>query len=120
MFVLSMKTTRLRLTVAAVVLFLLVAVMLLSRQNTTTVSVGGDDAKRVAYLQAQGHEVHPQWTEVREVVIPTADAIPAAYRGKRVKCFTYATVAGECLCLYEYDGTIIGVEKQGNHDGTIG
>lgn len=109
MFVVSMKTTRGHIAAFGVVLGMLALVLLLGRSATVaTASVGGDDAKRVAYLQEQGYAVQPQWTDVREVIVPDAEPIPAAYRGCRIKCFTYATAAGETVCLYEYNGKILG------------
>ena len=109
MFVWSMKTTRTRLAVGVGILGLLLAVILLCNgRSTAAVGSGGDDAKRLAYLQAQGYEVAPQWTQVREVTVPTDETIPSAYRGKRIKCFTYATAEGDAACLYEWDGNILG------------
>lgn len=123
MFVLSMKTTRPRLVAYGVVLGLLLVVMFAAgrrdRARVQTVAAGGGDAARVSYLQQQGYEVEPQWVDVREVTVPDSETIPAAYRGKRIKCFTYATAGGETVCLYEYDGRIIGTDKGSGH-GTIG
>lgn len=107
MFVWSMKTTRPRLAVAGVVLGLLVVVMAVSGRPAASVSAGGDDAKRVAYLQEQGYEVSPQWIDVREVTVPDSATIPSAYRGERIKCFTYAAADGTSVCLYEYNGKIL-------------
>lgn len=113
MFVLSMKTTRPRLAAWGVVLGLLLVVMTLSgRPQARMTAAGGDDAARVAYLQEQGYAVNPQWTDVREIAVPDVEAVPAAYRGQRVKCFTYATGEGETVCLYEWNGTILGAMKQ--------
>ncbi len=112
MFVLSMKTTRPRLAAYGVALGLLLVVMFAAgrqdRARVQSVVAGGDDAARVSYLQAQGYEVEPQWIDVREVVVPTTETIPTAYRGQRIKCFTYAVEGGDAVCLYEYDGNIIG------------
>ena len=109
MFVWSMKTTRARLIVGGAILGLLLAVILLCNgRSTTAVSDGGDDAKRLVYLQEQGYEVAPQWTQVREVTVPDDEVIPSVYRGKRIKCFTYATAEGESVYLYEYNGNILG------------
>lgn len=108
MFVWSMKTTRPRLAVAGVILALLVVTVAVSTRQTAAVSVGGDDAKRVAYLEEQGYAVSPQWTDVREVTVPDAATIPSAYRGERIKCFTYVTQEGDAVYLYEYNGNIIG------------
>ena len=119
MFVLSMKTTRPRLAAYGVVLALLMTVMVVGHRQqmrVQSVSTAAADAARVTYLQQQGYAVEPQWTDLREVVAPDTDAVPAAYRGKRVKCFTYATKNGERVCLYEYNGKIITVlpaEAQG-------
>lgn len=114
MFVWSMKTTRPRLAVYGVVLGLLLVVMFTAvgrdRMRAKGVVAGGDDAARVSYLQTKGYDVEPQWIDVREVVVPTSDAIPAAYRGKRIKCFTYAVEGGGTVCLYEYEGNIIGAQ----------
>lgn len=111
MFVWSMKTTRPRLAAFGVVLCLLLTVMVAGGgRKTAPTSVGGDDAKRVAYLQEQGYEVTPQWVDVREVVVPTSETIPTTYRGKRIKCFTYATADGASVYLYEYNGTIVGTD----------
>ena len=119
MFVWSMKTTRPRLAAYGVALILLLTVMVAAGKGSSrmqTTGAGGDDAARVSYLQGQGYDVEPQWVDVRERIVPDADPIPAAYRGKRVKCFTYATKNGERVCLYEYNGKIITVlpaEAQG-------
>ena len=114
MFVWSMKTTRPRLAVYGVVIGLLLVVMFAAagrdRARAKGVVAGGDDAARVSYLQTKGYEVDPQWIDVCEVVAPTSETIPTTYRGKRIKCFTYAVEGGDTVCLYEYDGNIIGVE----------
>ena len=108
MFVFSMKTTRPRMAAYGLVLVLLVAVMAIGGgRKTAPVSAGGDDAKRVAYLQAQGYAVDPRWVDVRELTASGA-TVPTAYHGKRVKCFTYAAEGGDMVCLYEYNGKIIG------------
>ncbi|MBQ7088721.1 MAG: hypothetical protein IJN04_03670 [Clostridia bacterium] len=120
MFVLSMKTTRPRLAAYGVVLGLVAAVLLMGKPAAAPTSADGGDAKRVAYLQEQGYEVEPQWTDVREITVPDVDPIPAAYRGCRIKCFTYVTATGQTVCLYEYNGRILGTSEQGNEDGTIG
>ena len=117
MFVWSMKTTRPRLAVYGVVLGLLLVVMFAAgrkdRMRVKGVVAGGDDAARVSYLQTQGYDVEPQWIDVREVVAPTSETLPSAYRGKRIKCFTYAVESGDTVCLYEYEGKIIGVQPVG-------
>ena len=113
MFVWSMKTTRPRLAAYGVVLILLLAVVFAAGRGGSrvqTAGAGGDDAARVSYLQTKGYEVDPQWIDVCEVVAPTSETIPTTYRGKRIKCFTYAVEGGDTVCLYEYDGNIIGVE----------
>ena len=110
MFVWSVKTTRSHLAAWGVILGLLLTVMLAVGRTETrvqTAGAGGDDAARVSYLQQQGYDVQPQWIEVRELTVPAADEIPAAYRGKRVKCFTYAAADGTRVCLYEYNGKIL-------------
>ena len=123
MFVLSMKTTRPRLAAYGITLGLLLVVMLMAgrqdKARVKSVVAGGDDAARVSYLQTHGYAVQPQWIDVREVVAPAAETIPTTYHGKRIKCFTYATAGGETVCLYEYDGRIIGTDKGSGH-GTIG
>lgn len=113
MFVLSMKTTRPRLAVCGVVLGLLLTVMAFTgRPQTRMTAADGGDAARVAYLQEQGYAVNPQWTDVREIEVPSVEAVPEAYRGQRVKCFTYATGEGDAVCLYEWNGVILGAVKQ--------
>lgn len=113
MFVLSMKTTRPRLAVCGVVLGLLLVVMTLSgRPQARMTAADGGDAARVAYLQEQGYAVNPQWTDVREITVPAVEAVPAAYHGQRIKCFTYATGEGDVVCLYEWNGRILGAVKQ--------
>ena len=110
MFVWSVKTTRSHLAAWAVILGLLLAVTVATARrgaSVQTAGAAGDDAARVAYLREQGYEVDPQWVDVRELTVPDADPIPAAYRGKRVKCFTYATTDGGTVCLYEYNGKIV-------------
>ena len=111
MFIWSMKTTRPRLAAYGVALGLLLTVMFTAGKGSPrvqTAGADGADAARVSYLQERGYEVEPQWTDVRELVVPDSDAVPAAYRGKRVKCFTYATAEGERVYLYEYEGKIVG------------
>ena len=115
MFVLSMKTTRPRLAACGAVLGLLLAVMAVTgtrHQPVVSVAAGGDDAARVSYLQEQGYAVESQWVDVRELSVPDTDAVPTAYRGKRVKCFTYVTADGAYVCLYEYNGKIVGARPQ--------
>lgn len=123
MFVLSMKTTRPRIVACGVIVGLLLVVMIAAGRRDATrvksVAAGGDDAARVSYLQAQGYDVEPQWQDVREVTVPDSTTIPSAYRGKRIKCFTYATADGGTVCLFEYDGKIIGTDKEIDY-GTIG
>lgn len=105
MFVLSMKTTRPRLVGFGVVCCLLLAVVLgtkaLPHSAPASTAAGTDPA---AYLQKMGYEVDPQWTALREITIPVEeDAVFAAhnallkeagydltaYKGERVKCYTY-------------------------------
>lgn len=123
MFVLSMKTTRPRIVVCGVIVGLLLVVMIAAggrdKARVKSVAAGGDDAARVSYLQQRGYDVDPQWQDVREVTVPNSTTIPSAYRGKRIKCFTYATTEGDTVCLYEYDGKIIGTDDQIDY-GTIG
>lgn len=117
MFVWSIKTTRSHLTAWGVVLGLLLTVMAAAGRGNNrvqSVAAGGDDAARVSYLQEQGYEVDPQWAEVRELVVPDTETIPTAYRGERIKCFTYAATDGTYVCLYEYNGAIVGaLPKEG-------
>ena len=82
------------------------------RPQPRMTAADGGDAARVAYLQEQGYAVNPQWTDVRELTVPDLETIPAAYRGQRVKCFTYATEEGDTVCLYEWDGTILAAMRQ--------
>ena len=110
MFVLSMKTTRPRLAAYGVVLALLMTVMVAGHRRqmrVQSVSTAAADTARVTYLQQQGYEVDPQWTDVREVV-PDSETVPAAYRGKRLKCYTYAVAGEDTVRLYEYNGKIVG------------
>ena len=111
MFVLSMKTTRPRLAAYGVVLALLMTVMVVGHRQqmrVQSVSTAAADAARVTYLQQQGYAVEPQWTDLREVVAPDTDAVPAAYRGKRLKCYTYAVAGEDTVRLYEYNGKSVG------------
>lgn len=115
MFVWSMKTTRPRLAAYGVALGLLLTVMFAAGRSgprVQTAGAGGDDAARVSYLKEQGYEVEPQWVDVREWIVPDTDSVPAAYRGKRVKCFAYRTKSGDTVCLYEYNGTILTAHPQ--------
>ena len=133
MFVVSMKTTRPRVTTFAVVVgVLLVTVFTLAgRQDalrTQAVATGADDSRRVAYLQKLGYEVHPQPTAVQEVLIPAeTDQVFVAYNaiqqqtgrdltpyvGCRVKCWTYTVTnyPGKDAVqahIYVYNDQIIG------------
>ena len=36
------------------------------------------------------------------------EGVPAAYRGKRLKCYTYAVAGEDTVRLYEYNGKIVG------------
>jgi len=108
MFVLSMKTTRPRLAAFGVVCCLLLAVVLgtkaLPHSAPTAGTVATDPA---AYLQSLGYEVDPQWTALQEVVIPVEEDAAfteynallqaagydlTAYKGERVKCYTYTVL----------------------------
>ena len=133
MFVVSMTTTRPRVAAYAAALSLLAVVTfgLAGRQDalrTQAAVTGGDDARRVAYLQELGYEVEPKWTQVREILIPaefdeTLSAYNAVqqkaghdlspYRGRRVKCWTYTVLNypgtdAVQANLYEYNDRIIG------------
>lgn len=109
MFVLSMKTTRPRLAAYGVVFGLLLAVMLgsagLSRGSVPAAAPAATDP--AAYLQRLGYEVDPQWTALQEVVVPVEEDAAfaeynallkaagydlAAYKGERVKCYTYTVL----------------------------
>ncbi|MBQ8683721.1 MAG: DUF4830 domain-containing protein [Clostridia bacterium] len=133
MFVVSMKTTRPRMSfTAAVVGILLVTVFTLAgRQDalrTQASATGADDSSRVAYLQALGYEVETQPVAVQEVLIPAdSDPVFTAYNalqtaagqdltpycGRRVKCWTYTVTnyPGEepvQAHMYVYKDQIIG------------
>ncbi len=106
MFVLSMKTTRPRLAAFGAVCGLLLAVVVGTKMLPPAVSTAAPAATDpVAYLQGLGYEVDPQWTALQEITIPMEeDAAFAAYnallqaagydltayKGERVKCYTYA------------------------------
>ena len=106
MFVLSMKTTRPRLVAFGAVCGLLLAVVAGTKMLSPAVPTASPVATEpVAYLQRMGYEVDPQWTALQEITIPVEeDAAFAeynallqaagydltAYRGERVKCYTYA------------------------------
>lgn len=109
MFVWSMKTTRPRLAVGGMIVGLLLVVMFATGRGNRAQTAGADgtDAARVAYLKEQGYEVEPQWVDVRELEVPNTEPVPAAYRGKRVKCFTYTLKDGGTVCLYELNGKIL-------------
>lgn len=134
MFVVSMKTGRLRaiLACAAVVLGLVLAMAaLLSNKDSAAVSssaqVMTDEARR-GYLTALGYTVGETPGQVQEILIPVEfdehfaaynalqqtegmDLTP--YRGKRVKCWSYTVTnyPGEpsvLAHLYIYKDTVVG------------
>ncbi len=129
MFILSMKTTRARIATAAVLIGLLIVIMALSRGATAGVNAtvtALDDAARREYITSLGYTPDAADAEVREVTIPADfdDTVRQyndlqqqagfdldAYRGKRVKCYTY-TVTGladaAVAHLYVYQGAVIG------------
>ncbi len=111
MFVVSMKTTRPRVIVSlAVAAVLLATVVVLARSPAgqgaaaaAPIPAAGEEQRR-AYLTGLGYELSPEAPEVQEVLIPAdfdeeAAAYNAlqqqagmdltAYRGRRVKCWTY-------------------------------
>ena len=133
MCVVSMKTTRPRVAASGVVLALLAVVTfgLSGHQDALraqAAAVGGDDARRVAYLQELGYETEPKWTQVREIALPKefdeafsdynelqlqAGFDLSPYRGRRVKCWTYTVLnypgfEGVQAHLYEYNNRIVG------------
>lgn len=164
MFVLSMKTTRTRLTVYGAVCGLLAAVIVGVRAVPrgavpVTAPAAADPA---AYLQKMGYEVEDQWTALREITVPAEEDAAfaaynailqeagydlSAYKGERLKCYTYAVlnypgservearvytykdrvVAGE-IASAEADGFCKGLtpliptatENKGETDGTTG
>lgn len=107
MFVVSMKTTRPRALVTAVVVTVLLVTMLVlsgMQEATATQAMVSDDAGRRQFLQDLGYEVDAAQARVREIAIPAEpdEAYTAyndlqrqagydltAYRGKRVKCWQY-------------------------------
>lgn len=129
MFIVSIKTNYPRLAVLCVALGLVVAFAFgMTRQDRPATRTGAAAPDRVAFLTELGYEVDPQWTGVREILIPAAfdkaftvyneiqqDAgyDLSAYRGRRVKCWTYTVHnypddAGVQANVYEYDGQVIG------------
>lgn len=130
MFVLSMKTTRLRVIAGlTAVLTLLALIVTLSLQPGTAApaAAAATDAQRIAFLQTLGYEVQPV-AQVREIQIPAEfDEAFAAYnalqqeagmdlspyRGKRLKCWTYTVTnyPGDDTVqahLYVYRSTVAG------------
>ena len=133
MFVVSMKTTRLRMLVTvAAVAFLLVSMLVLSDRQSAAATgaalTADSDTARRAALTALGYEIGPAEGQVREIAIPAEDdeAFAAynllqleagydlsAYRGRRVKCWSYEVVnyPGEQEVqanVYVYKDKIIG------------
>ncbi len=129
MFVLSMKTTRVRMAAVAVVIGLLLVIMALAggadtRANAPVTAL--DDAARRDYIASLGYTVDDTAAEVMEVVLPADfDDVMSqynalqqqagfdldAYRGKRIKCYTYAVTAptgAAAAHLYVYEGAVIG------------
>ena len=127
MFVVTMKTTRARMVAFGAVLMALVAVLFAAvrSQPTAVATAAGDAAGRVALLRELGYEATPQWTAVREVVIPTTfdrewttyNALQktagydlTAYQGERVKRYTYAVQMGDASAtatLYVWEQQVI-------------
>ncbi|MBQ6849368.1 MAG: DUF4830 domain-containing protein [Clostridia bacterium] len=128
MFVLSLKTTRARLAAVVAVGGLLLAVMIgVSASPRSTAVSGAAATDPAAYLQSLGYEAGPQWTDLREMVIPAKeDAAFAAYNtlaqvagydltpyaGQRVKCYTYALknypgAQPAQACVYVYKGRVV-------------
>jgi len=133
MFVISMKTTRPRVTAyVAVGAALWITVLSIAGQQdarrVSAVANGGDDGMRVSYLQELGYEVDPTPVAVQEVLIPAdSDETFAAYNalqtaaghdltpycGERVKRWSY-TVKNYPQAdrvqahLYVYNNKIIG------------
>ncbi len=129
MFILSMKTTRARIATAAVLIGLLIAIMVLSRGATAGANASVtalDDAARREYIISLGYTPDAADAEVREVTFPAdlddtlrqynelqqqAGFDLDAYRGKRVKCYTYAVTGladAAVAHLYVYQGAVIG------------
>lgn len=129
MFVLSMKTTRARMAAVAVVIGLLLIIMALSgvadtRSNAPISAL--DDTARRDYIASLGYTVDDAAAEVAEVVLPAdfddtmsqyntlqqqAGFDLDAYRGKRVKCYTYTVTGPDSAAaahLYVYQGAVIG------------
>ena len=129
MFVLSMKTTRTRIAVAAVVIGLLIVIMALSRGTVADANASvtlSDDAARREYITALGYTLDEAQPQVQEVTLPADfdDTLSQyntlqqqagfnldAYRGKRVKCYTYTVTglpAAAVAHLYVYKDAVIG------------
>lgn len=128
MFILSMKTTRARIATAVVIVLLLIAVMVLTRTAVTPTStaVVTDDAARRAFIASLGYALDEGDSTVREVAIPadfdetlaqynelqkTAGYDLDAYRGERLKCYTYAVTGlseDAVAHLYVYKNTVVG------------
>ena len=128
MFVLSMKTTRVRLAaVVAVGGLLLAAIIGISASPHSVSTAAGGATDPVAYLQSLGYEVAPQWNDLKEMVIPATDHAAFAaynamaqaagydltpYAGQRIKCYTYAvenypgTQPVEA-CVYTYKDRVV-------------
>ena len=128
MFVLSMKTTRTSIATAAVIVLLLVAVMLLSRGAVATAGsvTVSDDATRREYIVSLGYALDEAAPTVQEILLPadfdetlaqynelqkTAGYDFDEYRGKRLKCYTYAVTGlseDAVVHLYVYRNTVVG------------
>lgn len=129
MFVLSMKTTRMRMAAVAVVIGLLLVIMALAggadtRANAPIAAL--DDTARREYIASLGYTVDDAAAEVMEIELPAdfddtlreynalqqqAGFDLDAYRGKRVKCYTYTVTGAESAAvahLYVYQGAVIG------------
>ena len=141
MFVVSMKTTRPRaLFTVAVVGTLLLTMLVLSGQPAASATQAGvvtDDSGRREFLQKLGYETDPAEAQVQEIVIPVdfdeafttynqlqqaAGYDLTAYRGKRVKCWTYGITnyPGNDRVqahLYIYKEEIVGGDVSSTADG---
>ena len=113
MFILSFKTSRIKLISAGVVLLAFFVIIIYAVSSAATAETGikpanpvelSDNEKRLEFLHSFGYQVQKEPVEVAEVIIPTEfDDIYleynslqkkqgydlTAYRGERVKRYTY-------------------------------
>ncbi len=128
MFVVSVKTGRVRLLAGAMAVIALLAVVATARTVTPAGATVSDDAARRSFLQQLGYEAAADEAAVREITIPTEpdeaytayQALQQAagydltpYRGRRVKCWQYTVTnyPGHQQVeanLYIYDDKVIG------------